>query len=252
MDQTGKVAVVTGASSGIGEAVARRLAGEGMTVVAVARRADRLNALAAAVDRVEAFPADVASDEQVDEVAAAVETRHGACHVLVNNAGIATGRHLRSPADRAEMAAVMDVNFHGAVRTMTAFRGLLERSAPSQVVNVASVAGKIGAPTPAYSASKFALVGLVESAAPEWERHGIVLTQLNPGFIRTEGFSHDRLMRSPLTRWMVSQPEAVAAAVVDAVRHRRHERTVPRWYRAAVVLRHLAAPVTRAALRRVG
>lgn len=250
MDLTDKVAVVTGASSGLGAATARRLAAEGMRVVAVARRADRLEALAGENPRIDARTADVTRDDQVDALAGAVADRYGACHLLLNNAGQSSGQNLRTPADRDGIQQLMDVNFFGAVRMMTAFASLLEASAPSQVINLASVAGKLGI-SPAYSASKFALVGMSESLAGDWDKRGVRVTQLNPGFIRTEGFPQDGLLRSPVTRWFVGEPELVADAVVDAIRRRSYERTVPRWYRALVVARHVAAPVVRAATRRM-
>ena len=251
MELHGKVAVVTGASSGLGEAAAKRLAAEGMKVVAVARRAERLQALAEHSPRIEPYAADVTRDDDVDGLATAVAERHGACHLLLNNAGQGGGQRMREPADRAGIAEVMDVNLFGAVRTMTAFASLLEASAPSQVINLASVAGKLGVLNPAYTASKFALVGLTEAVGPDWDARGVRVTQLNPGFIRTEGFPQEQLLASPLTRWTVGEPELVADAVVDAVRRRSYERTVPRWYRVAVVARHVAAPVVRAAMRRM-
>lgn len=251
MHLDGKVAVVTGASSGLGAAAARRLAAEGMQVVAVARRADRLQALAQTSPRIDPIAADVTRDEDADALAAEVAERHGACHLLLNNAGQGGGQRLREPDDRQGVHEVMDVNFFGAIRMMTAFADLLQRSAPSQVINLASVAGKLGVLNPAYSASKFALVGLSEAVGPDWDKRGVRVTQLNPGFIRTEGFPQEQLLASPLTRWMVGEPELVADAVVDVARRRSYERTVPRWYRALVVTRHVAAPVVRAVTRRM-
>ena len=250
-DLAGRVAVVTGASSGIGHAAARALAAEGMTVVAVARRAERLADLAAATEGVSVFAADVTDDDQVRALAEHVAEQHGACHLLVNNAGAPGGHQLRDPSDVADIAAVMDVNFMGAVRCMAAFAALLEASAPSQVINVASVAGKIGVGSPGYSASKFALIGLTEAMGPDWRTRGVVVTQLNPGFIQTEGFPQANLTGSPATRRLVAQPVVVAKAIVAVAKSRAAERTVPRWYRPAVVLRHTAAPLVRSALRRL-
>jgi NAD(P)-dependent dehydrogenase (short-subunit alcohol dehydrogenase family) len=247
----GRVVVVTGASSGIGEVTARALADAGASVVAVARRRERLELVAGTTDRIEAYEADVTSDEDMDALAAHVGRTYGACHVLVNNAGIPDGLAvLRSAEHRDAVTRVMDVNFMGAVRAMTAFFELLVASAPSQVVNVASVAGKVGVDgSPGYTASKFALVGLTEAVAEDWRRHGIAVTQLNPGYIRTEGFPQDNLVRSPLTRRLVGTPEMVADAILDVIRSRARERTVPRWYRSIVVSRHVAAPAFRLAAR---
>lgn len=250
MELGGKVAVVTGASSGIGQASALALADAGMTVVAVARRRDRLTALAESDPRIRAHPADVTVDEQVDELATRVTSELGACHVLVNNAGLNAGKAFRDRQDLADIQGVMDANFLGAVRCMAAFADLLAASAPSRVVNVGSVAGKVGAGMAGYGASKFALVGFSENVRPRWLRRGVAVGQLNPGFIRTEGFPQEQLRGTPLDR-LVGQPADVARAVVGMARSGAAERTVPRWYRAAVVMRHVAPPLWRAVAGRL-
>ena len=250
LELPGKVAVVTGASAGIGEATAVALARAGMTVVATARRADRLDALAAAHPNIIAKTMDVTSADEVREVAAWLDDTVGACHVLINNAGASFGSRVRAPEDIDDFVRTMDLNVTGVVRCMTALGDLMFRSAPGRVVNVASVAGKVGVGPPAYVASKFALVGFSEAVGPQWGRRGVTVSQVNPGFIRTELFPHDDLRRSPFGRLIVSTPEAVADAILDVVRTGTPERTVPRWYRAAPVLRHLASPLYWTIVRR--
>jgi NAD(P)-dependent dehydrogenase (short-subunit alcohol dehydrogenase family) len=168
VDLQGKVAVVTGASSGIGEATARALAAAGMAVYAVARRAERLEALAAAHAGIVAHAADVTDDAAVGALAERVAAERGACHVLVNNAGFSRGERFRGSDDLADVQAVLDVNLVGVARCMGAFADLLVASAPARVVNVASVAGKVGVGPPAYAASKFGLVGFTEAVRPDW------------------------------------------------------------------------------------
>lgn len=250
MDLGGKVAVVTGASSGIGAASAKALADAGMTVVAVARRTQRLQALAEADPRVIAHTADVTSDEAVDGLAARVGSELGACHVLVNNAGINAGTAFRDRQDVDGMRRVMEVTYFGAVRCTAALGGLLAASAPSRVINVGSVAGKVASGAPGYSAAKFALTGWSENLRAPWLARGVAVGQLNPGYIRTEGFPQQRPRATPLRRW-VGEPEQVASAVVDMARSGAAERTVPRWYRAVVVLRHVAPGLFRAAAARL-
>jgi NAD(P)-dependent dehydrogenase (short-subunit alcohol dehydrogenase family) len=249
VDLHGKVAVVTGASSGIGAATARRLAREGMTVVAAARRRDRLEALAASEPRIRAVPTDVTVLAEVSALAGRVAEELGACHALVNNAGVPSRQWLRGPADLAHLEHVMDVNFFGAARCSAALADLLFASAPAQVVNVASTAGKMGIGPPAYYASKFALVGFSEGLGLDWEGRGVVVTQLNPGLVRTEGFPQTKWMQGP-ARHLIARPEQVADAIVDVLRKRRRERTVPRWYGAFTVLRHVLPPVFWAGVRR--
>jgi NAD(P)-dependent dehydrogenase (short-subunit alcohol dehydrogenase family) len=247
----GKVAVVTGASSGIGKATVEALAAKGMTVVAVARRQERLQALAAEHAGVCPYPADVTEAEDVEALAGWVGEHLGACHVLVNNAGANFGWRLRGVEDAEQVRRTMDLNFGGTLRCTTAFAELLFASAPSRVVNVASVAGKLGAVAPGYAASKFATVGLSEALAGDWGRRGVTVSQVNPGFIETEGFPQDWLRSSRLGRQAVGEASDVADAIVEVAERGTQERTVPRWYRAAVLARHLCPPLYRAVLRRL-
>jgi NAD(P)-dependent dehydrogenase (short-subunit alcohol dehydrogenase family) len=242
-DPRGRVAVVTGASSGIGEATARRLAGAGMTVVAVARREDRLGELAVSTPGVVPHVADVTDTAAIDALAARVSGEFGACHALVNNAGVGGGS-FDGRADLDDTLHTIDVNLLGTVRCLAAFADLLEASAPSRVINVASVAGKLGIGPAGYAASKFGVVGMSEALTLSWADRGITVCQLNPGFIETEGFQQRELKRSPAGR-LVGRPEDVAEAIVDALDRGLTERTVPRWYRSFVLFRHLAAPIYR-------
>jgi NAD(P)-dependent dehydrogenase (short-subunit alcohol dehydrogenase family) len=245
----GRIAVVTGASSGIGAAMVRRLAVAGWTVVAAARRSDRLERLAdelrasGAAGRVVPAELDVRDIGSVDALAARVDAEHGACHLLVCNAGIGGGS-LEGRTDLDGALEVLDVNLAGTLRCCAAFADLLTRSAPSQVVNVASVAGKLGLGPAAYVASKFGMVGLSEALGVAWRGRGITVTQLNPGFVQTEGFPQSWADGTPIARLVVG-PEVTADALMRAVRRRREEVTSPRWYRAFVVLRHVATPVWR-------
>jgi NAD(P)-dependent dehydrogenase (short-subunit alcohol dehydrogenase family) len=245
----GRIAVVTGASSGIGEATVHRLAHEGWTVVAAARRADRLEGLArraadeCAPGRVVPATLDVRDTSSVDALAARVREEHGACHLLVCNAGIGGGS-LAGRDDLMTALDVIDVNLAGTLRCCASFVDLLTESAPSQVINVASVAGKLGLGPAAYVASKFGMVGLSEALAAAWRSRDIVVTQLNPGFVHTEGFPQTWADGTPVARLVVG-PEVVARAVSRAARRRSEEVTSPHWYRGLVVLRHVATPVWR-------
>lgn len=241
MELAGRVAVVTGASSGIGRATAARLAREGMQVVAVARRAERLEELKHEQPGIHPYIADVTDAADMDGLAAWVADRFGACHALVCNAGIGGDRFAgRSSLD--DVARTMDVNFMGVVRCMGAFHDLLAASAPSRVINVASVAGKLGIGPAGYAASKFAVVGFSEAVGLDWATEGITVCQLNPGFIKTEGFTQEQVLRTPAARF-VGEPELVAGAAAEVIRSGATERTVPRFYRVMVVLRHVVAPV---------
>ncbi len=243
-----RVAVVTGASSGIGEATTLRLARAGMRVVAVARRRDRLDALAARHPSIVPHVADVTDTAQVDALAARVDDEFGACHALVNNAGVPGGR-FDGRSDLDDALRTLDVNVHGMVRCMAAFADLLERSAPSRCVNVGSVAGKLGVGPAAYAASKFAMVGFSEATALSWASRGVTVCQLNPGFVVTEGFPQ-RHLQGTAAAFLVRQPDDVARAIHQVLLSGATERTVPRWYRPAIVARHVVPGLYHAAVRR--
>jgi short-subunit dehydrogenase len=240
------IALVTGASSGIGEATARRLAREpGARLVLVARREDRLRALADEVGGATVFAVDLLEDDAPQRVAAAVEAEHGRLDLLVNNAGAAwRGRFGDGGWDNVRRH--MALNFDAQVRLTEALLPLLRRSAPSAIVNVCSVAGRISrANSGAYSASKFALAGWSESLHLEERDHGVHVGLVLPGFVSTEGFPQSELRNRALTRWIVSTPDKVAEAIVAAGPGGKAERYVPRAYAALPLLRVLAPGLIR-------
>jgi uncharacterized protein len=234
------IALVTGASSGIGAATARRLAREpDAHVILLARRRERLEALAAEVGAASVIVADLTEQEAPARVAEQVEREHGRLDLLVNNAGVG-GRGSFGSSGWAAVQRTMAINFDAPVRLTEALLPLLRRSAPSAVVNVASVAGRVSRPgSGAYSASKYALVGWTEALQIEERRHGVHVSLVLPGFAVTEGFPQRELLASSATRWMVSTPEKVAEAIVTAARRNQPERYVPRSFAVVPVLRLL-------------
>jgi short-subunit dehydrogenase len=234
------IALVTGASSGIGKATARRLAGEPAAhLVLVARRRERLEALAAELGGATVIAADLVDPGTPALVAERVEAEHGRLDLLVNNAGVG-GRGAFADSGWAGMERAMAVNFDAHVRLTEALLPLLRRSAPSAIINVGSVASRVSRPgAGAYSASKFALVGWTEALHMEERPHGVHVGLVQPGFAVTEGFPQRKLVERPLTRWMVSSDTKVAKAIVDAWKRRRAERYVPRPYALVPVARTL-------------
>ncbi|HEV8151872.1 MAG TPA: SDR family NAD(P)-dependent oxidoreductase [Solirubrobacteraceae bacterium] len=238
----GQVAVVTGASSGIGEAVARRLAAEpGMALVLVARREDRLRALAGTLSAPTSHVAvDLTDDDAPARVRDHVLDRHGRLTLLVNNAG-ASWRATFAEGGYANVRRTMDVNFDAVVRLTEALLPALRASVPSAIVNVSSTSGRIARPRAgAYSASKFALAGWSDALYAEERAHGVHVGLVLPGYVKTEGFPARELTSQPLLRWIVSTPEKAAEAVVDAGLRGRPERYVPRPYGLVAVVRILA------------
>jgi short-subunit dehydrogenase len=240
------IALVTGASSGIGEATARRLAREaGARLVLVARREERLRELAAELGDATVLAVDLLADDAPRRVAEAVEGEHGRLDLLVNNAGAAwRGRFADGGWENVKRH--MELNFDAQVRLTEALLPLLRRSAPSAIVNVSSVAGRVGrANSGAYSASKFALAGWSESLHLEEREHGVHVGLVLPGFVSTEGFPQQELRDRALTRWIVSTPDKVADAIMEAGPGGKAERYVPRPYRVIPLARALAPGLVR-------
>jgi short-subunit dehydrogenase len=242
-----RIFLVTGASSGIGEATARRLAAEPeVELVLVARREDRLRELAAALPAPASWvAADLTEPDAPARVAAHVEEHHARLDLLVNNAG-ASWRGAFGDEGWANVERTMELNFNAVVRLTEALLPILRRSAPSAIVNVASTAGRVSrAGAGAYSASKFALVGWSDSLYSEELPHRVHVGLVLPGFIATEGFPAAELKAKAVTRWTVSTPEKAAEAIVDAGLRGKAERYVPRPYGLVAVLRIVAPSLVR-------
>jgi uncharacterized protein len=245
------VALITGASSGIGEATARRLARDPQAqLVLVARRQERLAALAAQLGerRVSWVATDLLDVRAPALIREHVVERHGRLDLLVNNAG-AAWRARFADGGYENVRRTMAINFDAQVRLTDELLGLLRASAPSAIVNVASTAGRVArAGTGAYSASKFALAGWSDALWAEERPYGVHVGLVLPGFISTEGFPQSELTARPATRWLVSTPEKAAEAIYEAGVGRRPERYVPRPYGIFAALRVVAPGLVRRVL----
>ena len=243
-----RVFLITGASSGIGEATAKRLAREpGAELVLVARRAERLQALASSLGRhrVSFLAADLLDDDTPALILDHLRERHGRLDLLVNNAG-AAWRAKFADGGYENVRRTMAINFDAQLRLTEALLPMLRASAPSAIVNVASTAGRVArGGTGAYSASKFALAGWSDALWAEEREHGVHVGLVLPGFITTEGFPQAELNAKALTRRLVSTPERAAEAIFEAGIGRRPERYVPRPYAIAAALRVLTPALAR-------
>jgi uncharacterized protein len=242
------VAVVTGASSGIGEATARRLAREpGTRLVLVARREDRLRRLAESLPAPSTFLAlDLTDEDAPARVLAHLREQYdGRLALLVNNAG-ASWRAPFAEGGWENVRRTMALNFDAPVRLTEALLPLLRASAPSAVVNVSSTAGRVARPgTGAYSAAKFALTGWSDALYAEERPNGVHVGIVFPGYIATEGFPARELTARRATAWIVSSADRAAEAVIDTGLGRRPERYVPRAYWLAGAARLLLPRLVR-------
>ena len=190
-DVHGKVALVTGASSGLGNHFARTLAARGATVVAAARRIDRLEALVADVaregGRAFAVRLDVTDAGSVEAAFTSMKAQGATPDIVVNNAGIGKTRPSLELGE-AEWREILDTNLDGAWRVaQAAGRAMVAAGKQGSIVNIASVLGLRVAPQMlAYVAAKAALVQVTKALALEWARHGIRVNAIAPGYVETD------------------------------------------------------------------
>lgn len=242
-------ALVTGASSGLGRAIAERLARLGATVVLTGRSADRLDAVArdlvqagAPPDRIVTVPADLTVEADRDRLFEVVEGRLGALDLVVNNAGVgATGQF--DTHEPSVLRRVFEINVFAMAEVCRAALPLLSGGNDPTMVVMGSINARRGLPGRAeYSASKFAVSGFVESIRVEWRRFGIHVLQVNPGFSAT-GFEDNAVVRTArvsVAEWRTMPPEAVARATIRAVEKHKREITLTTRGRLLVLVNRLA------------
>jgi short-subunit dehydrogenase len=226
-DLAGRVALVTGASAGIGAATARAFAAAGMRVALCARRRDRLDALAAELRArgadASVHAVDVTDDKAVRAMVDEVAARFGALDVLVNNAG--RGLAARFEDTRPdELRALLELNLIAVLTATQAALPIMRRQGRGHVINVSSVVGRRNLPgRTAYGATKFALGGLTEALRLELYGSGIAVSLVYPIFTVTE-FHEVETRREPLERrGPVQSAETVARAILRCVRRPRPE-----------------------------
>jgi short-subunit dehydrogenase len=239
-------AIITGASSGIGRAVAIELAHGGAGVVLVARREDRLRELAqqiVALGRpVELVAGDITDPATRQRAIETAQAKLGGLDILVNNAGVGA-MGLFEDAGPERVRRVMEVNFFALVEMTRLALPLLKQGRAPMVVNVSSILGHRGVPySSEYSASKFAVHGFSESIRAEFTRLGIDVLVVSPGTTETEFF--DRVIESTVEpKWPKHRPvsaEQVALEIVHAIRSGRHEVIPYRWGRVLCWLNRLS------------
>jgi 3-oxoacyl-[acyl-carrier protein] reductase len=228
VDLAGQVALVTGASQGLGRAIAEALAAAGAAVALVARSADKLADVAAGITaaggRAEAFPCDVTKGEDIQRVVDAVVEKLGRLDILVNNAGVTRDTLLPRMSDD-EWDQVLTTNLRAPFLFMRAASRPMMQQRYGRIVNVASVSGLIGNPGQAnYSASKAGLVGLTRTVAKELAGRKITVNAVAPGFIASD------------------MTAALGPALLDEVKKRVPAKRLGEAWEIAEAVLFLAAP----------
>ncbi|MCA3560198.1 MAG: SDR family oxidoreductase [Aestuariivirga sp.] len=203
-DLTGQVALVTGASSGLGRRFAEVLAAHGAKVVAAGRRTNRLKDLAASSPNIAALALDVTDTASIGPALDEAARAFGPLTLLVNNAGIASGGRIVDTPD-AEWNRVMDTNVNAVWRLSRAFaQRLIGAKRPGAIINIASlVAGRVGMSSASYAISKAAVLHMTKAQAMEWARFGIRVNAISPGFISSE--MTDDYLASPAGQEMIKR-----------------------------------------------
>jgi short-subunit dehydrogenase len=257
----GRVALITGASAGIGAALARRFAAERADVVLAARRTGRLQALARDIEaggtRALAVACDVTRDEDVERMAARAREAFGRIDVVIANAGFG----VVGPVERLTLEDYrrqFETNVFGVLRTIYATLDDLARTR-GPLVLIGSVMGHISIPGASpYAMSKWAVRALAKALVHELRPRGIAVVHISPGAVVSELRQVDNhgVLRSqvddPLPRWLRMPTERAARQIVDAVARRRSERVITQHGKVVVALEHHAPRLLSAAIRLLG
>lgn len=235
------VALITGASRGIGEAIARELGLRGYALVLAARSAGALNELATSLGRAGIpalpVPTDMADPAAVQQLAQTALKHYGRVDVLVNNAGIDQQRTISAASDD-EVAQMLGVNLVAPIALTRALLPQMVARRSGAVVLIGSVAGFIGLPGSAlYSTTKFGLRGFADTLRREVRHQGIQVLYTAPGFIATDMTARMRALPMP-------GPESVARAMADALLHKRRVVVTPGYYRLLIVAARVFPRIT--------
>lgn len=235
IDLGGRVAIITGASSGIGAATAVACGAEGMRVALAARRESMLRSVAEEVEAVggEALvcPADIAEAAQVAAIVGATRERFGRVDVLLANAGVGSSGRLPEIADE-EITRMVALNLLGVIRCARAVLPAMLEQGSGHILMVSSVAAGIAMPRAAvYAATKAGVHRFAEGLRREVRPHGIFVTDILPGFIDTPMIARSQgIPKAPVAH--------LARAIVEGIRRPRREIVFPRWYRLILAANH--------------
>ena len=244
MDIKGKVVIVTGASSGIGEAAAREFGREGAKVVLAARRVDKLEALAKEIEALGSqtlvVQADLSKLEDIQKMVSNTLQTFGRIDVLVNNAGFGRLDWLENLDPVEDIQAQINVNVMGVIQTTRQVLPVMIQQRSGSIINMCSMAGLVGTPTyTIYAASKHAVHGFSEALRREVKPWGIDVSLIYPGGVVTEFSQHAGIKRktnATTPKFMLLTAEQVGKAVVKLVRRPRRMWIIPWLWSVTVFL----------------
>jgi NAD(P)-dependent dehydrogenase (short-subunit alcohol dehydrogenase family) len=247
---SGKTVLVTGASFGVGQATARKLAAAGATVLIVARSADRLHELAASINagggKAVAYPADLTDEAAVARLTEEISEEHGALDIVVSNAGKSLRRSLHHQYDRPhDFQRTIDINYLGPIQLLLGVLPAMREQGYGQIVNVSSVGVRVppGPQWGVYQASKGAFDRWLRSVAPELHADGVGVTSVYFALVRTRMIEPTPILRKLPGLYPDQAADVIAKAIIQ-----RPRVIAPPWVgpvELASVL--LAGPADRAA-----
>ncbi len=242
MDYQNKIIVITGASSGIGEATAIEFAKKGASIVLVARREEKLRNVEKKLSKFNintlVIPCDVSNKPDVEQMAKLVIEKFQRIDVLVNNAGFAIYGSVKDLSVE-EIESQMATNYFGMIYCIKKFLPKMIEQNSGHIVNVASVAGSFGLPGIAsYCASKFAMLGFSEGLKHELKGTNVGITVVSPIMVKTNFFDHPSFENMPKYSATSLNSKTVAKAILKASNSSRLEIIVPSVVRGAVWLKH--------------
>lgn len=246
MNLNAKVVIVTGASSGIGEATAREFAKEGAKIVLAARRVDKLQTLADEIVTMKTgaetlvVQADLSKLEDIQGMITQTLEKFGRIDVLVNNAGFGRLDWLENLDPVKDIQAQIDVNVMGVLQTTRQVLPVMMKQRSGSIINMCSMAGLVGTPTyTIYAASKHAVHGFSEALRREVKPWGIDVSLIYPGGVVTEFTQHAGIKRKTNAKtpdFMLLTAEQVGQAVVKLVRHPKRMLVIPWLWNVTVFM----------------
>jgi short-subunit dehydrogenase len=231
----GKILVITGASSGLGLAIAKQAAAKGASLILLARDPQKLEQAHEQLKRyaviTKCFTTDVSAREQVKATFARIESQFGRIDVLINNAGFGLFQRL-AEMSLEEYERMISINYLGAVYCTKYALPMMLRQQSGHMINIASQSGKVGTPkTSAYAASKHALLGFTNSIRHELRQDGITVSAVNPGPISTPFLKQADVSGTyvqNIARYLLD-PDQVAKRVVQLIEKPKRELNLPMW-----------------------